>query len=102
MSSRSRAVTTNPAAVIGDVQVYPNPATNAVTIRFAGTTAGRASAYVTDMFGNRVLTLMHNEPVAEGLQQKTFETSALPPGLYQCVMTTPDGKRVSTRLSIIH
>ena len=45
---------------------------------------------------------MQNEPVAEGLQQKTFDTAALPPGLYQCVMTPPDGKRVSTRLSIIH
>ena len=97
---KAGAATTNAVAVIGEVQVYPNPATNTTAIRFAGTTAGRASAYVTDMFGNRVLTIMQNELVAEGLQEKSFDTSALPPGLYQCVITTPDGKRVSTRLSI--
>ncbi|GAA4038286.1 hypothetical protein GCM10022409_24660 [Hymenobacter glaciei] len=93
-------VAANTAAIIGEVQVYPNPAANATTIRFAGTAAGQASAYVTDMFGNQVLTIMQNAPVTEGLQEKAFDTSALPPGLYQCVITTPDGKRVSTRLSI--
>ena len=98
---KSGAVAGNSAA-IGEVQVYPNPAANAATIRFAGTTAGRASAYVTDMFGNKVLTIMQNEQVSKGLQEKAFDTSALPPGLYQCIITTPDGKRVSTRLSVTH
>ena len=90
----------NSAATIGEVQVYPNPADNAATLRFTGTTAGRASAYVTDILGNRMLTIMQNELVTEGQQQKAFDTSALLPGLYQCVIITPDGKRVSTRLSI--
>ena len=46
------------AAAITQVQIYPNPATNTAMLNFVGTAAGRASAYLTDMFGNRVLTIM--------------------------------------------
>ena len=92
--------TTNTAA-IADVQVYPNPTAGAATIRITGTAAGRVSAYVTDMFGQRVLDIVQNESLAAGEQQRAFATTSLPPGLYQCVVETPDGKRVSTRLSIV-
>lgn len=70
--AKAGIATANTAAAIGDVQVYPNPATNAATIRFAGTAAGRASAYVTDTFGKQVLPIMQNELVAEGLQEKAL------------------------------
>ena len=92
--------TTNTAA-IADVQVYPNPTAGAATIRITGTAAGRVSAYVTDMFGQRVLDIVQNESLAAGEQQRAFATTSLPPGLYQCVVETPDGKRMSTRLSIV-
>lgn len=90
-----------PAAAVAGVQVYPNPTAGAATIRFTGTAAGRASAYVTNMLGQHVLSIMQHEIVAEGEQQRTFATAALAPGLYQCVVETPDGKRVSTRLSVV-
>ena len=67
---KATASADNSAATIGEVQVYPNPADNAATLRFTGTTAGRASVYVTDILGNRMLTIMQNELVTEGQQQK--------------------------------
>lgn len=94
------ATLTSAAAAIAEVSVFPNPATDRATVSFAGTVAGRASAYVTDMFGNRVLTILQNETVATGEQRKSFDTSSLRPGLYQCVMETPDGKRTSKRFSV--
>ena len=88
-------------AAITQVQIYPNPATNTAMLNFVGTAVGRASAYLTDIFGNRVLTIMQNENVMIGEQRKSFDTSSLRPGLYQCVVETPDGKRRSSQLSIV-
>lgn len=93
--------TASSAAAIADAQLYPNPTASTATIRFSGTTTGRTSAYLTDMFGNRVLTIMRDENVVTGEQHKSFDTSSLHPGLYQCVIETPDGKRSSLRLSIV-
>ena len=89
------------AAAITQVQIYPNPATNMAMLNFVGTAAGRASAYLTGMFGNRVLTIMQNENVMTGEQRKSFDTSSLRPGLYQCVVETPDGEHCSSQLSIV-
>ena len=51
-------ITAAAVAAITQVQIHPNPTTNTAMLNFVGTTAGRASAYLTDMFGNRVLTIM--------------------------------------------
>lgn len=64
------AGTITPSATIADVQVYPNLTASAATIRFSGTAAGQASAYLADMFGNRVLTIMQNERVEVGSSVK--------------------------------
>ena len=90
-----------PAAAVARVEVYPNPATDAATIRFEAGTAGLASACVLDMYGKQVLTIMQDEPIAAEAQQYSFPTAGLPAGLYRCVLTTADGKRVSTPLSIV-
>ncbi|MFC6225734.1 T9SS type A sorting domain-containing protein [Hymenobacter artigasi] len=88
--------------VIADVQVYPNPASEVATIRFSGVSAGRVSAYLTDMVGRRVVTIMRDEEVMNGEQLKAFSTSALAPGLYQCVIETSGGARITSRLSVAH
>ncbi|RIY06109.1 hypothetical protein D0T11_19430 [Hymenobacter rubripertinctus] len=59
--------TASPAAPVTDVRVYPNPATDAATISFSGLAAGRVSAYVTDMVGHRVQTIMDREPIGPRL-----------------------------------
>ena len=94
-------ITAAAVAAITQVQIYPNPATNTAILNFVGTAVGRASAYLTDIFGNRVLTIMQNENVMIGEQRKSFDTSSLRSGLYQCVVETPDGKRRSSQLSIV-
>lgn len=89
------------APVITDVQVYPNPASGVATIRFSGVGTGRASAYLTDMVGRRVIAIMQDEAIVMGEQQKAFSISGLAPGLYQCVIETSGGARISTRLSVV-
>ena len=103
MTLRTAATAGHTSTTSAQVQIYPNPATDAATIRFSITSPSLLSAYLTDMFGNRVLTIAQNEAIGTGLQQRTFSTISLKSGLYQCVLETPDGKRVvSTRLSVVH
>ncbi|MFD2785627.1 hypothetical protein ACFSX6_09170, partial [Hymenobacter rubripertinctus] len=71
-------------------------------ISFSGLAAGRVSAYVTDMVGHRVQTIMDREPIGAGEQQKSFSTAGLAAGLYQCVLETADGQRSVVRLSVAH
>lgn len=94
--------TTTPAApAVADVQLYPNPATDMATLRFTGVAAGRVSAYLTDMVGHRVLTILDAAPIMAGEQHQSFATTRLAAGLYQCVLETTDGRKTTTRLSVV-
>lgn len=87
-------------AAVAAIQVYPNPANDAATINFSMATTGQVSAYLTDVVGRRALTIMRNEFVAVGEQRKTFSTTALVPGLYQCVIEAPGGYRFISQISV--
>lgn len=94
--------TTSATPTVTDVQVYPNPTADVATLRFTGAAAGQVSAYLTDMVGHRVLTVLDKTSVVPGEQQQVFSTTRLAAGLYQCVVETSGGQKTFTRLSVVH
>jgi len=89
------------AQLVQDVQLYPNPAASVATLRFAGIADGRVTAYLTDVVGRRTATILQDQTVVPGIQEKTFSTTGLAPGLYQCVLESSTGARLTSRLSIV-
>lgn len=103
MNLRPAALAAAPPAapILAGSHVYPNPATDQATLSFSRLAAGHVTAYLTDVMGRKVLTILQHEPVVAGEQQKTFATSTLAPGLYYCVVETSEGRRRTTPLSIV-
>lgn len=77
----------------GLLQVFPNPASEQVTIRFEQRTATRASIAITDIAGRTVARLFEGEAPA-GSTRLTWdprERGADRAGLYLCRITTEHG-----------
>lgn len=77
----------------GALQVFPNPASEQVTIRFEQRRATRASIAITDIAGRTVVELFQGE-VPAGSTRFTWdprEQGAARAGLYLCRITTEHG-----------
>lgn len=78
------------AGIFADVSVYPNPASDKLSVDLSAVTAENVSVMLIDMAG-KVLTVQHN--VAGSVA--TFDLAAFAKGMYQVRIT--DGSSVSTR-----
>ena len=72
-------VSAAPTHLSEDISLYPNPATEAVTIKFAGATAEKADVTISDMYGRRVKRLEVTQQ-----QEVQVPVAELPAGVYYC------------------
>jgi hypothetical protein len=88
------ATNINDVTVSNSMEVYPNPATNNLNIKynFAANTA--ANVVIRDVIGKTVYTQNLGKNLA-GEKEFTFDISALAPGLYMVELNTNDNKLVS-------
>ncbi|MBK7369292.1 MAG: T9SS type A sorting domain-containing protein [Candidatus Eisenbacteria bacterium] len=68
----------------------PSPARANVSLRFALTRAGRATLELFGLQGERVATIA-DEAFSAGAHTRSFDTSALAPGVYLARLTTSEG-----------
>jgi len=83
------------AQVQSELLVYPNPATQTLTVELDASTNGQSSLSLLDMLGREVMT-HPNVFVANGGRSTTqLDVSQLNSGIYYVVVTTPEGKLTS-------
>lgn len=76
--------------VQNSLNVYPNPATDVLTIDFATATAGPATLLLTNLTGQRIRTLTERG-LAPGTYTRTLDLRGLAAGQYALTVQTPDG-----------
>jgi hypothetical protein len=69
---------------------YPNPAQSAISVAFSIATAGGAQLALYDIYGRRVMLLAEGD-FAPGRHTVRAELSALPAGVYVCVLNAGSG-----------
>ena len=95
--------TTGISNLSGNVEsfsVFPNPATDFVSVNLELKETANLSVDVTDLFGRKVALIL-SEIKSMGLIQKQFDTSTLANGNY-LVRLTVNGKITTQKLSVIH
>ncbi|WP_157530691.1 T9SS type A sorting domain-containing protein [Hymenobacter norwichensis] len=93
----SNTVSSGPA---GELQAFPNPATEQATISFKALKAGAAQVLVYNTLGRLVATLYDGPVEAGGQYSATLDSRALPGGVYTCQLRTPSGTK-TTRLLVV-
>jgi len=83
-------VTATAEPVQNSLRIYPNPATDALTVDFATATAGPATLLLTNLLGQRVRALTESS-VAPGNHTQTLDLHGLSAGQYTLTLQTPDG-----------
>jgi hypothetical protein len=78
--------------------VYPSPASGSFTVDYTLPVDGEVTISLYDLSGRRVTTLL-DENVTFGRHEFTYDTSALPPGVYLAHLSTDAG--VLTRRVVI-
>jgi hypothetical protein len=78
--------------------VYPNPASDLISIEFSTVEIGRTELYLVDPLGRRAATIVDAE-LSSGTHTARFDASHLPSGLYHCVLRTPT-RQVSTGIVV--
>ncbi|MEY3397560.1 MAG: hypothetical protein RL220_154, partial [Bacteroidota bacterium] len=71
-------------------KVYPNPAAAITVVPVLFTESAQGSLYLTDMLGQRVLTI-HSGAFPEGEKKFFFDASGLSQGVYNLVLETSHG-----------
>ncbi len=84
----------NIASPAVEIQIFPNPANNELTIKTTNTPPYTISIY--NMIGQKVY-ILHTTQL-----QQTINTSELPAGLYNVIITDNGGNRQNTKVSIVH
>ena len=77
---------------------FPNPATDAATLRFAVAEAGEATLVIYDALGREVARPVDGE--VSGLVEAAVDAGALPAGLYVARLVTA-GRTETVRLSVV-
>jgi len=74
-----------------DLSINPNPFTDQSIIQFSHlSTNTPVTVFVTDMMGNKVVSLADNEQMNNGIHQLIFDGSDLPAGMYYCTLMSGD------------
>lgn len=71
-------------------RIYPNPATDALTVDFTTTTTGPATLLLTNLLGQRV-QIKTDRSIAPGSHTRTFDLRRLPAGQYTVTVQTANG-----------
>ncbi|MBT1710986.1 T9SS type A sorting domain-containing protein [Fulvivirgaceae bacterium PWU5] len=79
--------------------IYPNPAQHNTVVQYAVKSSGSIRVILLDAVGTPVKLFVDEANAEPGLYQHTFDARALRPGLYFCVLETPEGRDVK-RVSI--
>ena len=80
------------------IEVYPNPASSYVTVRFDMKKAGDASIRVLNFLGKEVAILKRFN-LSEGIQTISFEMNDIPSGFYVGKLTTSSGQNYSFKIA---
>jgi hypothetical protein len=89
------AAISNPIQDQNEFTITPNPATNAITLKYALPESTSANIILYDLNGQIIKTLMNNEYLQNGIYQKTCDIANLPKGLYLVRFTTNYSTKVT-------
>ncbi len=79
MTAKSPEVRVETPALLGS---YPNPTTGLTTFRYRLTESSPVSLVLYNARGQRVATLLDNEPRSAGVQEQPFDARQVPGGVY--------------------
>jgi hypothetical protein len=79
--------------------IFPNPSSREMTVPYTLASQGVVNIYVTNMFGQRVMSIVSNQDMMPGNYQGTFNVSGLSSGVYFYTMET-QGYRATKKLII--
>jgi hypothetical protein len=82
------------------ISIYPNPVTNSAMVRVNVAEAGTLSLAVFNSKGQKISVLADNKAVTVGEQGFEFDASAVPGGIYYCVLSSGDQK-VTKKIVVI-
>ncbi len=99
LSNISSLSVTNLIGNNGSIEIYPNPAVSASTVRFELKESANINIEVVDMTGRTVKTVA-NERMNAGTQQVTIPVTDLASGVYNVRLSTKEGT-VTQRLNVI-
>lgn len=92
VESTSSVITAVAEPVLSQLRVYPNPATDVLTVDFTTATAGSSTLLLTNLLGQRVRTL-NERRLAPGTHTRTLDLRTLSTGQYTLTVQTPDGSQ---------
>jgi hypothetical protein len=75
------------------LSLIPNPFSDKALVSYVITRPGRMTLSILDS-GGRLITLLAEGTASPGVQSNTVDAEGLAPGIYFCVLTTPDGRSV--------
>jgi len=81
------------------LNVFPNPAKDATTLKFNVDQASTATIYLTDLTGKRIKTVANNTTLNSGQQQFDINTSTFSPGIYLMTIEI-NGERLVKKLIV--
>ena len=81
-------------------QNYPNPFNPTTTIQFSLATAQNVTLEVYNMLGQKVATLVQNQPMTAGVHTQSFDASSFASGMYIYKLYTPEFSQ-SRRMMLI-
>ncbi len=84
----------------GGVSIYPNPATNNITVNFEVIQSSEVSIEVIDFTGRTVGTII-NRQLPKGNHQSTWNTSNLPNGIYFIRVSSPGAGAISKKIVVM-
>lgn len=70
--------------LVEDLAIYPNPASNRITIQFNNLNEENYQIDVLDMTGRQVLMLLPYRKIEQGIFEESFDISILKRGIYSC------------------
>lgn len=88
------AIAEEQPAILG---LFPNPASDEVTLNWPAALGTPSTVTITDMAGR---TVVHRYLIATQVSSARIDLSSIFPGLYQVTLTSTAGKRITGRLSV--
>jgi hypothetical protein len=83
---------------VSKISVFPNPATDYLTVSYFASKNTNLSAELFDINGKKIKSLM-NENQTPGIHEKTISLQGIEPGIY-FVKLNSDGKKVSQKMIV--